>query len=101
SVMAQHGKPKWHGLEDNDTWQIQNPDHPSDYDKRRLRELDFWFGKRGVSAAHPVHTDDAAGTDTASAASPRHRSARHPAAAALSAARPPARKPARTTRRKR
>ena len=42
SVQAQDGKPKWQGLADDDAWQIKDPSQP--YDKRRLRELDFWFG---------------------------------------------------------
>jgi phosphatidylserine/phosphatidylglycerophosphate/cardiolipin synthase-like enzyme len=42
SVQAEHGKPKWEGLADNDEWQIRDPGHG--YDKRRVRELDFWFG---------------------------------------------------------
>ena len=48
SVHAEHGKPKWQGLADDDKWQIQDPTHP--YDKRRVRELDFWFGSPA-----PVH----------------------------------------------
>ncbi len=63
SVMAQHGKPKWEGLEDDDTWQIQNPGHPNDFNKRRLRELDFWFGKPTLPATHPVVADDLTDTD--------------------------------------
>jgi phosphatidylserine/phosphatidylglycerophosphate/cardiolipin synthase-like enzyme len=42
SVAASDGKPKWEGLADNDKWQISDPPQP--YDRRRLRELDFWFG---------------------------------------------------------
>lgn len=42
SVQADHGKPKWQGLADDADWQIKDPSQP--YDKRRLRELDFWFG---------------------------------------------------------
>ena len=44
SVAASDGKPKWEGLADNDKWQISDPPQP--YDRRRLRELDFWF--RGI-----------------------------------------------------
>lgn len=44
SVQKQHGKPSWSGLADDDKWQIADPASP--YDKRRLRELDFWFGRR-------------------------------------------------------
>jgi phosphatidylserine/phosphatidylglycerophosphate/cardiolipin synthase-like enzyme len=39
---------KWSGLADNDGWQIDAPGADSKtqaYDKRRKRELDFWFGK--------------------------------------------------------
>ena len=37
----------WQGLVDRDTWQINGARQPlADYDKRRLRELDFWFGRR-------------------------------------------------------
>ncbi|GAC1044747.1 phospholipase D-like domain-containing protein [Rhizobium sp. No.120] len=43
SVQRQGGAPKWTGLADDDSWQIKSPDQP--YDKRRIRELDFWFGK--------------------------------------------------------
>jgi phosphatidylserine/phosphatidylglycerophosphate/cardiolipin synthase-like enzyme len=42
SVKQQDGKPKWEGLADDDQWQIKDDSQP--YDKRRLRELDFWFG---------------------------------------------------------
>jgi phosphatidylserine/phosphatidylglycerophosphate/cardiolipin synthase-like enzyme len=42
SVQKQDGKPTWTGLADNAVWQIKSPAQP--YDKRRLRELDFWFG---------------------------------------------------------
>jgi hypothetical protein len=42
SVQKQDGKPKWQGLADDDAWQIKSPPNP--YYKRRLRELDFWFG---------------------------------------------------------
>ncbi|MBS1164520.1 MAG: hypothetical protein H6R00_545 [Proteobacteria bacterium] len=45
SVGKQAGKPKWSGLANHDKWQIADPTQP--YDKRRLRELDFWFGKGG------------------------------------------------------
>ncbi|MGY5776537.1 phospholipase D-like domain-containing protein [Rhizobium sp. LEGMi135b] len=43
SVQKQGGAPKWTGLANDDNWQIKSPDQP--YDKRRIRELDFWFGK--------------------------------------------------------
>lgn len=43
SVQKQDGKPRWSGLADDDKWQIADPATP--YDKRRLRELDFWFGR--------------------------------------------------------
>ncbi len=42
------GKTHWAGLADNDAWQIGAPGADAktqSYDKRRLRELDFWFGK--------------------------------------------------------
>ena len=45
-AMAQ--EPKWKGLADNDHWQIGDPNadgRERAYDKRRLRELNFWFGK--------------------------------------------------------
>jgi phosphatidylserine/phosphatidylglycerophosphate/cardiolipin synthase-like enzyme len=38
---------KWQGLADNDAWQIDAPGadpKTQEYDKRRKRELDFWFG---------------------------------------------------------
>jgi len=46
SVQTQRGKPTWEGLADDDTWQIGAPGSDATYDKRRLRELDFWFGVR-------------------------------------------------------
>lgn len=46
SVQAQEGKPKWAGLADDDGWQIDAPHSNADANKRRERELDFWFGKR-------------------------------------------------------
>ncbi len=49
AVHAEHDKPKWQGLADDDQWQIKDPSQP--YDKRRVRELDFWFGK-SASATH-------------------------------------------------
>jgi hypothetical protein len=42
SVHTDHNRPRWQGLADDDQWQIKDPNQP--YDKRRLRELDFWFG---------------------------------------------------------
>jgi phosphatidylserine/phosphatidylglycerophosphate/cardiolipin synthase-like enzyme len=42
SVMAQDGHPKWTGLANDADWQIKDPEQP--YDKRRVRELAFWFG---------------------------------------------------------
>ena len=45
SVQAQQGKPAWEGLADDDKWQIGAPGSDPAYDNRRLRELDFWFGK--------------------------------------------------------
>jgi phosphatidylserine/phosphatidylglycerophosphate/cardiolipin synthase-like enzyme len=50
SVQADHGKPEWQGLADDDKWQIKDPSQP--YDKRRLRELDFWFGETATAIAH-------------------------------------------------
>lgn len=43
SVARQHGEPRWKGLAEDDRWQIAELATP--YDKRRLRELDFWFGQ--------------------------------------------------------
>jgi phosphatidylserine/phosphatidylglycerophosphate/cardiolipin synthase-like enzyme len=48
---SRHAPPdgqRWSGLADNDNWQIGAPgadDKTQLYDKRRLRELDFWLGK--------------------------------------------------------
>ncbi|MDR3496490.1 MAG: phospholipase D-like domain-containing protein [Ancalomicrobiaceae bacterium] len=42
SVQMEDGKPRWTGLANDDAWQIVDASKP--YDKRRLRELDFWFG---------------------------------------------------------
>lgn len=39
---------RWTGLADDDRWQIGRPDANAEsaaYDRRRLRELDFWFGR--------------------------------------------------------
>ena len=44
SLAASAGKPAWAGLADDDGWQIAAPGAHSDSDKRRNRELDFWFG---------------------------------------------------------
>ncbi len=49
SIQAQDGAPKWQGLADDDQWQIRDASQP--YDKRRLRELDFWFGAPAAEAA--------------------------------------------------
>ena len=49
SVQADQGKPRWQGLADDDEWQIKDPSQA--YDKRRLRELDFWFGATTVTGA--------------------------------------------------
>jgi hypothetical protein len=57
SVQAEHGKPKWEGLADDDKWQIQAPGSDVGYDKRRLRELDFWFGKL-AAGAHQAAGDE-------------------------------------------
>ena len=41
-------EPKWKGLADDDHWQIGDPkaDAPGRaYDKRRVREIEFWFGR--------------------------------------------------------
>ena len=40
---------EWQGLADDDEWQIKDPSQA--YDKRRLRELDFWFGATTPTAA--------------------------------------------------
>ena len=49
SVQAEQGKPHWQGLADDDAWQIGAPGSDEASDKRRLRELDFWFGARAGS----------------------------------------------------
>jgi phosphatidylserine/phosphatidylglycerophosphate/cardiolipin synthase-like enzyme len=46
SVQTQHGQPAWKGLADDDGWQIDAPQSDASANKRRLRELDFWFGVR-------------------------------------------------------
>jgi phosphatidylserine/phosphatidylglycerophosphate/cardiolipin synthase-like enzyme len=61
SVQAQHGKPAWDGLADDDKWQIGAPGSDASYDKRRLRELDFWFGKPVDTTT--VQNDEAAPAD--------------------------------------
>ncbi|HYZ48965.1 MAG TPA: phospholipase D-like domain-containing protein [Sphingomonas sp.] len=48
SVQAADGAPKWQGLADDAQWQIKDPSRP--YDKRRIRELDFWFGAATAAA---------------------------------------------------
>jgi phosphatidylserine/phosphatidylglycerophosphate/cardiolipin synthase-like enzyme len=43
-----HGEPKWAGLADDDKWQIGAPSADAKtqgYDRRRVRELDFWFSR--------------------------------------------------------
>ena len=63
SVQADQGKPKWQGLAADDNWQIKDPSQP--YDKRRLRELDFWFGATATGTvpddrqAQPVPANEA------------------------------------------
>jgi phosphatidylserine/phosphatidylglycerophosphate/cardiolipin synthase-like enzyme len=52
SMQQQRGKPAWTGLQDNDSWQIKDPSQG--YDKRRIRELDFWFGTVPVTHAKPT-----------------------------------------------
>ena len=40
--------PRWQGLADDDKWQIGTPGvdaRTQAYDKRRVHELNFWFGK--------------------------------------------------------
>lgn len=96
SVMSQHGKPKWSGLADDDKWQIQDPDHPNDYDRRRLRELDFWFGEHASRAARPVAADNTTETDT-----PRDHHSRHPGRARHVATHATTHRPARATKRRR
>jgi len=44
SVQAEGGKPAWKGLADDDRWQIGAPGSDAGDDKRRRRELEFWFG---------------------------------------------------------
>ena len=66
SVQAQDGKPSWQGLADDDQWQIKDATPPSPYDKRRLRELDFWFGG-SASSAPAIKPRDAATTPVATA----------------------------------
>ena len=46
SVAGSDGQPRWKGLADDDQWQIKDPQNG--YDKRRLRELAFWFGTEGA-----------------------------------------------------
>lgn len=49
SVLEDQGEPKWEVLADDNEWQIKEPSQP--YDKRRLRELDFWFGPTTATGA--------------------------------------------------
>jgi phosphatidylserine/phosphatidylglycerophosphate/cardiolipin synthase-like enzyme len=53
SVHIHSGRPKWEGLADNDEWQIR--DSSREYDRRRVKELDFWFGSTS-SVSRPVET---------------------------------------------
>jgi phosphatidylserine/phosphatidylglycerophosphate/cardiolipin synthase-like enzyme len=69
SVQADQGKPKWQGLADDDNWQIKDPSQA--YDKRRLCELDFWFG---ATATGTVHDDSRAQPSPANEARKRARS---------------------------
>jgi phosphatidylserine/phosphatidylglycerophosphate/cardiolipin synthase-like enzyme len=50
SVHVHLGRPKWEGIVDNDEWQIR--DLSREYDRRRVKELDFWFGS--TSTMRPV-----------------------------------------------
>jgi phosphatidylserine/phosphatidylglycerophosphate/cardiolipin synthase-like enzyme len=68
SVQADQGQPKWQGLADDDKWQIKDPSEP--YDKRRLRELDFWFGSTEESVANSQKSR----TQSMSSRRPRPRS---------------------------
>jgi hypothetical protein len=88
SVQAQHGKPTWEGLADDDKWQIAAPGSDAGDDKRRLRELDFWFGTPAPAAGHQAAGDQPSADDSEPAA------ARAPAARRTPAGRPkPVRKP--------
>jgi phosphatidylserine/phosphatidylglycerophosphate/cardiolipin synthase-like enzyme len=49
SVQADHGKPKWEGLADDDKWQIRDPSQGND--KRRASEIDFWFGSTAARSS--------------------------------------------------
>ena len=53
SVHIHPGRPKWEGLVDNDKWQIR--DSTREYDRRRVKELDFWFGSTS-SVSRSVET---------------------------------------------
>ena len=44
SLQPQLNKPAWLGLADDDRWQIEAPGSNADENRRRTRELDFWFG---------------------------------------------------------
>jgi phosphatidylserine/phosphatidylglycerophosphate/cardiolipin synthase-like enzyme len=46
SLQRDHGQPAWEGLADDDKWQIDAPGSDEAANKRRSRELDFWFGAR-------------------------------------------------------
>jgi phosphatidylserine/phosphatidylglycerophosphate/cardiolipin synthase-like enzyme len=50
------GMRQWEGLADDDQWQIR--DASKAYDKRRLRELDFWFGTDATAARAAAPPDD-------------------------------------------
>lgn len=85
SVQAQHGKPAWQGLADDDKWQIEAPGSDAGDDKRRLRELDFWFGT-------PAAADHQAAGDEPSADAPAPTHAPAPRSQPAGKAKPP-RKP--------
>jgi hypothetical protein len=88
SVQAQHGKPTWEGLADDDKWQIAAPGSDAGDDKRRLRELDFWFGTPAPAAGHQAAGDQPPADNGQPAA------ARAPAVRRKPAGRPkPVRKP--------
>ncbi|NGM32586.1 hypothetical protein G4G93_01310 [Methylobacterium sp. DB0501] len=44
SVQAEDGRPRWAGLADDDSWQIGAPASDAGANRRRERELQFWFG---------------------------------------------------------
>ena len=73
-MQVEHGDPKWKGLADSDDWQIGALRSAPLENKRRGRELDFWFGKPAAGAAtHAGAVDHDDDDEPVSAAMPKRQ----------------------------